>query len=448
MLKDESLWALSRRFNVAQFVSVDTSRMTTRHSLMRDSVTAADVDDAHSAISALLQRAGSGTVNVRTFDPKGLRKGTRFFTGLRRINEVVEALEVAGVEQLFCIVNESIDVHDGGVSGVAAGNLVEFGPDDTPRVVEDGEKVISTNIRLATEIIRTIYGFDIRAVSLPGERVEFSIHPQRAGFRREHYTVWEASPTSDVIEAPFGIQWPNPLSRIIGDKAFGLVVAAAIGLAVPSTLVIPRRVPPFRFGMTASTGDVWVRTAPREPVPGHYSTQLGWDDVFMLMGREDPNGDQLASVIVQESVDAKWSGATARSADTQTDLVEGVTGYGDRYMLGQASPEKLPGSVVADVRGLLDAARATLGPVRVEWAHDGDRPWVLQLHQEVEAPSRTYGTPDDWLLFDPADGLEVLRELLTIARSKNLGIALQRKVGLTSHVGELLRGSKVNYRLA
>ena len=39
-------------------------------------------------------------------------------------------------EGYLTIVNETIDIHDGGISGVALAGIVEFAPDDTPRAVE------------------------------------------------------------------------------------------------------------------------------------------------------------------------------------------------------------------------------------------------------------------------------------------------------------------------
>jgi hypothetical protein len=81
-------------------------------------------------------------------------------------------------------------------------------------------------------------------------------------------------------------------------------------------------------------------------------------------------------------------------------------------MLARAAPVALPDRVLADVRRLGAGAAAALGPVRFEWAHDGDTAWVLRLHLAEAAAAGTTihpGTPFRWHRFDPSQGLERLR---------------------------------------
>ena len=59
--------------------------------------------------------------------------------------------------------------------------------------------------------------------------------------------MWEYE-TSDSAPASANLAWPNRFSRHIGDKAFGLLVADVMGLQVPKTTVLARRVAPFSFG--------------------------------------------------------------------------------------------------------------------------------------------------------------------------------------------------------
>jgi hypothetical protein len=62
-----------------------------------------------------------------------------------------------------------------------------------------------------------------------------------------------------------------------------------------------------------------------------------------------------------------------------------------------------------------EQAAATLGPARFEWAHDGDRPWVLQLHLATAAASAAtihLGRATRWHRFDPSQGLGRLRDLI------------------------------------
>ena len=178
--------------------------------------------------------------------------------------------------------------------------------------------------------------------------------------------------------------WPNRFSRLLGDKAFGLLVADLLGLAVPATTVVGRRVAPFRFGRPTGTGERWLRTCPAEPVPGRFTTRRGWPDPFALLAGEDPSGEVVA-VLAQEGVAARWSGAALPSANGGL-LVEGVPGFGDDFMLARAAPAALPGLVLADVRRAGARAAGRLGPIRFEWAHDGHRVWVLQLHLATAAP--------------------------------------------------------------
>lgn len=67
-------------------------------------------------------------------------------------------------------------------------------------------------------------------------------------------------------------------AAFFGDKAYGLLVADAIGLPVPLATVVGRNTAPFRFGDVTGTGEVWLSTCPSESVPGHYLTRKGWAD--------------------------------------------------------------------------------------------------------------------------------------------------------------------------
>jgi hypothetical protein len=130
-------------------------------------------------------------------------------------------------------------------------------------------------------------------------------------------------------------------------------------------------------------------------------------------------------------------------------LVEGVAGMGDLFMLGERPPESVPAAVEDDVRRLVQAAADVLGPVRIEWAHDGHRAWVLQLHRAGLRLSGEVLNPGDaarWLPFDPDDGLERLRELAGRAHATGAGVEVTGEVGITSHVGDILRKAGVPAR--
>ena len=109
------------------------------------------------AVGTLLSLAGSGSVNVRSFKA-GAPKGGPFTYGLTRRDDVLAVLRARAGEGLHTIVNETVDVDDGGVSGVALGGLVEFAPGDTPRSVErPGTVALGHDHALA--LLGTVYGF-------------------------------------------------------------------------------------------------------------------------------------------------------------------------------------------------------------------------------------------------------------------------------------------------
>ena len=328
------------------------------------------------AINALMQ-AAAGSVNVRSFR-FGHDKGNPFEYGLRTVDEAVSAVTSLALSGYSTIVNETIDTHDGGVSGVVLGGVMEFTPLDTPRGVEK-PGALSITYKLGLDLLSTVYGFCPEVLATAGERVEFSIHPTRVGYRRSHTLLWETERGGDVqLEA--AVFWPNRFSKFIGDKAFGLLIAHLLDLPVPATTVIGRAVAPFSFGRPTGTAEIWMRTCPTEQRPGHFTTTFGWQDPYNLMAKEDPDGNAIASVLAQESAEPLYSGASLPGSDPDTDFVEGVAGSGDDFMLGRQRPETLPPQVIHDVQELAARARRALGPVRLEFVHDGQRAWVVQLH--------------------------------------------------------------------
>jgi hypothetical protein len=330
---------------------------------------------------------------------------------------------------------------------VSHGGLTEFAPEDTPRCVEKpGTAALPT--RLALALLQTVYGFQAALEDDPDLRVEFSIHPLRRGYRHDHTIVWEVE-KFDSAQLEAEIDWPNRFSRFIGDKVFGLLVADLIGLDVPRSTVLSRRIGPFVFGRRTGSREWWIRTAPTEQVPGKFTTQRGWTDPFELMLREDPDGTAIASVIAQEGVDATYSGAAA--ADAAGELtVEGVAGFGEGFMLGTSRPTQLPDSVRKDIESAHERASSAIGAARFEWVHDGNRLWIVQLHRgALPAGGRTIypGQASREHLYDIDDGLEGLRELVSRVQGTGEGIVLVGSVGVTSHLGDVLRKGRVPSRI-
>ena len=369
-----------------------------------------------------------------------------FHYGLGSVEDVEAVLRASASDGLYAIVNETIDVGDGGVSGVSLGGVLEFAPDATPRVVESGE-TCNLAVDLGRAILSRVYQIELPIPSQAGVRFEFSVHPNRVGHRSEHMLIWEREEVPPQALEASGT-WPNPFSRLIGDKTFGLLVADALGLSVPRATVIGRRVAPFAFGEPTGSAEWWTRTCPDEAEPGMFTTTARWIDPFALLEREDPLG-RISSVLAQEGVQSQFSGAAA-AGDDQDWVIEGIGGFGDDFMLGRAAPVSLPANVTSAVGRLLNEVVRGLGPARIEWAFDGDRVWVLQLHRggsPTGAGLLSAGDSDVWLEYDPADGLEGLRELTMKASAAGAGVEVIRPVGVTSHVGDILRKAGVPGRL-
>lgn len=443
-LKDDVLADLSRSANVAQFLSVRADApYIPRHVCIRDFT--GDKASLQDTVRHLLNASVDAKVNVRTFS-ETFSKGGEFLMGLSEPADVLAAIDRFTRTGISVIVNESIDIHDGGVSGVVFGNAVEFAPDDTPRCVEK-PGVCRLPRGLGATILDYVYNVSLTNSFASDVRVEFSIHPRRRGVQHSQFVIWEAerqnySDTSESVQ----VIWPNRFSQHIGDKTFGLLVAHALGQNIPLTTSISRRVRPFVFGSPTGTNEFWYRTAPRRQLPGKLPTVLGHQDLFTLLDsvvREDR--DALASVLVQEGVEAAYSGGAAirQSGDS---VIEGVRGRGDAFMLGKASPSELPTNIQHDVEGALHQLRETLGPCRMEWVHDGATVWVVQVHVGgiSSDPIRIVdGNADEWIDFDVNDGLEKLRTQLSSTDLSGKGIRLIGDVGVTSHFGDLLRGKGV-----
>ncbi|HET9894320.1 MAG TPA: hypothetical protein VFQ44_05255 [Streptosporangiaceae bacterium] len=448
--KDERLADLALRHNVAQFVSFSPGHdPDVRFACIRGYDADLPRAGLRSTIDSLLIMSQSRSLNIRTF-LADKQKGNPFIYALQNADEIESRVRTLAEDGYFTIVNETIDTDDGGVSGVAVGGVIEFTPFDTPRGVEK-PGTASLPYDLGRRMLSTVYGFELELAHDPDERVEFSVHPIRAGFARGHTVYWESERVrAEPLTA--SNHWPNRFSQLIGDKAYGLLLAHLIGLPVPATTVFPRAVAPFSFGTPTGTGEFWMRTSPPEPRPGHFPTTFGWKDPYALLAKHDPHNAEIASVLSQENADALYSGATLYTSDETADYIEGVAGAGDDFMLGQRSPDQIPGDILADVRKALASTRHLLGATRAEFVHDGRQPWIVQLHRQRQAhPTDVIRSGEPlagWLDFDPTSGLEVLEDLIQQAEEQDMGIQVTAQVGLTSHVGDLLRRAGTPARFA
>lgn len=443
--KDEILDGLARSSNVAQFVSFGPD-LRQRYARIHGHTPNHRFKTTQDAVQAILTASLEASVNVRSFEPEN-PKSREFVYGLRNTDEVVQHLRRLAGQGLYTIVNETIDVKDGGVSGVAFGNLVEFAPEDTPRSVEKpGTAALPRGT--ARKLFKIVYGFEPALPRASDLRVEFSIHPLRRGFHHDHTIVWEIERAAAPPKAPQP-SWPNLFSRFIGDKAFGLLVAHLAGLRVPLTTVIPRRTAPFTFGLDTGSAEPWIRTCPTEQVPGKFTTHRGWVDPYRLMHDEDPTGTAIASILHQAGVPARHSGALVTGKQGEL-TIEGVSKFGDDFMVGRRGPERLPASVERDVKRTFDTARKRLGPVRFEWVHDGRHVWIVQLHVGVTASSgRTIypGSARRYHRFETSRGIDALRHLIATIDGTGEGIILVGRIGITSHFGDLLRRARIPSRI-
>ena len=443
-LKDDVLAHLARTVNVAQFVSIRADAPNVpRHICIRDYT--GELGSLEDSIRELLKASVESKVNIRTFSQLVL-KGGEFVMGLSDVQTILATVERFTRSGISVIVNESIDINDGGVSGVLFGNTVEFAPDDTPRCVEK-PGVCRLPRYIGDKILYQVYGVTLPVGFTASQRVEFSIHPRRRGIHHSPLIIWEVeSQSAGDTHENVQIAWPNRFSQHIGDKTFGLLVAYSLGQNTPFCTVVSRRIRPFVFGLPTGTNEFWSRTAPRRQLPGKLPTVLGHQDLFTLIQSVDSSDrDALASVLVQEGVDARFSGGAAIRESGET-VVEGVIGRGDRFMLGKDAPTNLPTDIQRDVEVTILELRKVLGPCRMEWVHDGNNVWVVQVHVggiSSDLIRVVDGSADEWIDFNVDNGLESLRSLLSEMNLTRKGIRLIGDVGITSHFGDLLRGFKV-----
>ncbi len=443
--KDQVLDNLAHVANVAQFISFDpelNQRFSCIHGFEHNYM----FSNPEAGIQTLLNLSVESSVNVRSFEPI-IGKSHEFVYGIKSLEDVMGTLRRLARTGLHTIVNETIDIHDGGISGVVMGDVMEFSPEDTPRCVEK-EGNVSIKRELGLEMLKLVYKIRPNLNYEKHLRVEFSLHPLRRGYQHDHTIVWEIG-ESNNSPLKADLKWPNRFSEHLGDKTFGLIVAHILGLPVPETTVVLRKISPFTFGTSTGVGEYWIRTAPKIPVPGHFTTKYGWVDPFKLLSCEDPQGEFLASVLSQESIEAIFSGAAAVN-ERQQIIIEGVSGRGDRFMQGVVQPECLPQSVENSVIELYNHAKERLGPVRMEWVYDGKKTWVVQLHQgTIPGYERIIfpGEVKKFHEFKISAGLEELRKLVDSIQGKEEGIIVIGNIGITSHVGDILRRAAIPSRM-
>ena len=124
--KDAVQDASGDRKNVAQFVRFHPRRHQ-RYSMVHGHTANHRFTSSEAAIQALFVAIPERSLNARNFEPED-PKSREFLYGLEAIDSVIAALRRLADGSLFPIVNEAVDVHDGGASGVAYGDVIEVAP--------------------------------------------------------------------------------------------------------------------------------------------------------------------------------------------------------------------------------------------------------------------------------------------------------------------------------
>jgi hypothetical protein len=447
LFKDAVLEGVSEVANVAQFISFDP-QTEQRYARIRGFAPNHRFESVPKGIEALLAASPDKSVNVRSFTPDN-PKSREFIYGLRSTDEAWATVSRLATAGLNTIVNETVDVHDGGVSGVVLGDIIELAPQDIPRCVEK-EGTVSFSRSLGLRLLEKVYHFRPALEFDPTLRVEFSLHPLRRGFRHDHTIVWELENVG-LTHSIADTRWPNRFSKFIGDKAFGLLLADTLGLPVPATTVFPRFLPPFTFGRSVGTNETWIRTCPVVQDPGHFTTQRGWCDPFKLLKSEDSEGVLIASVLAQEGIDAAFSGSLITQANGEV-KIEGTEGYGDKFMVGIAELAVLPNEVINSVSAVYEHAKEALGPLRMEWVFDTEgEVWIVQIHRGITTSQGSIihqGQAGFYHRFEVSRGIDELRTLIAEVQNTSEGIILVGRVGVTSHLGDLLRKAQIPSRIA
>ncbi|MFH2108555.1 MAG: hypothetical protein ABII93_07795 [Chrysiogenia bacterium] len=453
--KDEILDRLSKYGNVAQFISFDSSnKLSQRFSRIFGMETNQSFNSLKTAVKKILAASKENSVNIRSYFPNS-PKGEPLIYGLIHLDEIISKLKEKASENKFTILNETINISDGGVSGVLLGNIIEFSPFATPQCV-DQPGICSLPRELGMQLLKTVYGFYPDLFFNDKLRVEFSLHPIKRGYKNSHTILWEIEKVESK-KTIANISWPNNFSKMLGDKVFGLLIADALGFNVPFTLVINRKIAPFSFGRHTGTHETWIRSCPTIRTPGKYPTFYGWVDPFIMTENiekelNENSKPNISSIIAQDSVNSFFSGSLI-TLKNKKPFIEGVQGRGDDFMVGKTAPQNLPSSIKKAVSSVFFQLKKKIGPIEMEWVYDGKKVWIVQLHQSKSSFSSNIiypGKAKKYIKFEvlntslsKKDKLEELRSLVSKIKGKEIGITFEGDIGITSHFGDILRENKI-----
>jgi hypothetical protein len=217
--RDEFLDKLAEQINVAQFISFSPGLSPRqRFSRIVGHEPNTRFPTLRHALEVLLQTSLETSVSVRSFQPESPHSH-EFIYGIKSLDAAESVVKRLSLQGLHVIANETIDVHDGGVSGAVLGEVIEFAPDDTPRCVEK-PGVASLPRPWGLVMLAAVYRFAPEIDVPESLRLEFSIHPKKRGWRNTHTLGWELEEVGN-FDIKAQLVWPNIFSRILGDKVFG-----------------------------------------------------------------------------------------------------------------------------------------------------------------------------------------------------------------------------------
>lgn len=485
MLKDEKLNKIADEFNIAQFASFEAYTGKMRFNNIKNFKPNFPFGNTLTCIIQIMDNSSYKTLNIRTFKDE-TSKSNPFVYGLNDIDEI-EATIMGFIEQgYYVIISETIDVSDNGVSGVILGNTISFSPDATPRCVE-GNNICTLPTSVGLFILKTVYNvnlfnvfqFDMNKTKF-NQRIEFSVHPNRIGYKDDYYLIWEIEEVNwDTIQ-PFSINeiiWPNTFSKLLGDKVFGLLVAHTYDQNVPMTTVINKRIPPFTFGKSTDNNETWIRTCPSIPYPGRFTTVKNWKDPFMLLRKDEStftDDEYIPSIVSQKHITAKYSGAAIPTGDNgNIVIIEGVEGTGENFMLGSQDRCELPEIIKMKIERIFYRLKEKIGIIQFEWVCDfNETIWIVQLHKPkhfskneiIVVPPEVTNYIDvntengignlkdiiDYMQCMEKHGdlfnteiLEALNKDFSNTVDEPIGINLIGNVSVVSHFGDLLRKAQI-----
>lgn len=457
LLKDDVLQKkVKNGLNVAKFISfAPGENLSIRHCCINSYELSEEQKKlTPEQLVKLLFEEAEKLVSVRTFKI-GQESGNPVFFDQNNLDIVLDIVNKHTKMGYYVIVNEGLHFINSEVSGVMFGSLIEFAPAQSPRCVEKKGATCVLPVKLGLNILKRIYQILTLDKFNPHQRVEFSIYPYKCGVYSQNTIIWEVSEFDEndpniPVEIP-KIIWPNPFSRVLGDKVFGLLVCNFMNYLVPKTIVLNKYFIPFTFGTSIKDNGIeyWCRSCPGERLPGQLPSVNKNFNVFDLMRQAEKLVEKesyIPSLIVQEGVKSIYSGSVITTRDGEI-VIEGVKGRGDEFMLGNKVSEFLPSDVIklveATSQSIIDHSFIS-NEIEFEWVYDGKHLWIVQLSVGKNMVSRSIvveGAVNEYLKFDPsksASALTDLAEVIRKAKEINAGISIIGNVGRTSHIVHLL----------